>query len=260
MPSSATFKLLKFWGVKQLAASSAPDVESSQLAVTRTEPTGPEIEAKAEQLHELEQQVQRCEKCPLVARRTHVVFGEGDPAADVAFVGEAPGFEEDRQGRPFVGKAGQLLNDIITKGMGLKREDVYICNVLKCRPPGNRTPSPEETVSCSPYLFQQLQIIRPKVIIALGSPAVKTLLDTKKSITELRGRFYDYHTNGPLSGEEPIKLMPTFHPAYLLRNPAAKAKVWDDIKKVLAYLGLPIPTRKTQASPQADSGRADPRK
>jgi len=202
------------------------------------------VQRKRKKLEDLERQAQPCSKCPLHADRTHMVFGEGHPDARIVFVGEAPGFEEDRQGRPFVGRAGQLLTDIITKGMGLNRSDVYICNVLKCRPPENRTPSAEEIVACSPLLFEQLKIIQPEVIIALGAPAAKTLLETKQSITRLRGQFFDYCVDGPFGGQHYAKLMPTFHPAYLLRNPAGKVKVWEDIKQVLNYLGLPIPTRR----------------
>jgi len=173
-----------------------------------------------------------------------LVFGEGNPDAEIVFVGEAPGFEEDKSGRPFVGRAGQLLTDILTKGMGIPREQVYICNVLKCRPPQNRTPQPQEIVACSPALFQQLRIIQPKVIIALGAPAAKTLLETQESISRIRGQFQDFRCGDP-NGEVFCPVMPTFHPAYLLRNPSAKAMVWEDIKKVLAYLKLPVPGKKS---------------
>lgn len=227
MGDVAAAKLLKFWGIKHLPVGEG------------TADGGD----KGARLAALKADVTTCAKCPLAAGRNKSVFGEGDANADIVFVGEAPGFEEDQQGRPFVGRAGQLLNDIITKGMGLRREDVYICNVLKCRPPQNRTPSPEEIVACCPYLYEQLRLIRPKIIVALGSPAAKTLLDTKLSITRLRGQFHDFYPDGPMTGE-PIRLMPTFHPAYLLRNPSAKAKVWEDIKKVLGALGLAIPTKK----------------
>lgn len=168
-----------------------------------------------------------CERCPLSGTRKTVVFGEGDPEAGLVFVGEAPGAEEDKQGRPFVGRAGQLLTKII-EAMGMRREQVYICNVLKCRPPGNRTPAADEIGKCSPVLFEQLAIIRPKVVCALGGPATKTLLSTKEGITRLRGRFFRY-------GDVP--LMPTFHPAYLLRKPWDKPKVWEDMKKLRAFLG-----------------------
>jgi len=180
----------------------------------------------AEKLARLAASAAGCARCGLAATRGRVVFGEGDPEAKIVFVGEAPGAEEDKTGRPFVGRAGQLLTKII-QAMGLKRADVYICNVLKCRPPGNRTPAPEEIHQCSPYLREQLAVIRPKVVAALGAPATRTLLDTKEGISKLRGRLFWYRG---------IPLMPTFHPAYLLRNPHDKGKVWDDMKKLVKFL------------------------
>jgi DNA polymerase len=168
-----------------------------------------------------------CTRCKLHKGRKNIVFGEGNPNAALVFVGEGPGQDEDEQGRPFVGAAGQLLTDIIVKGMQLKREDVYICNIVKCRPPGNRNPEPDEIMACEPFLIKQLQAIRPKIIIGLGNVAVKTLLKTKEGITSLRGAWKSY---------QGIPLMPTFHPAYLLRTPSDKRLVWDDIKKVLAEL------------------------
>ncbi|MCK9418498.1 MAG: uracil-DNA glycosylase [Nitrospirae bacterium] len=169
-----------------------------------------------------------CTRCKLHKGRKNLVFGEGDPNAALVFVGEGPGQEEDLQGRPFVGAAGQLLTDIIVKGMQLKREDVYICNIVKCRPPGNRNPEPDEIEACEPFLIKQLQAINPQVIIGLGNVAVKTLLKTKEGITSLRGNWKTY---------QGIPLMPTFHPAYLLRTPSDKRLVWDDIKKVMAEMG-----------------------
>ena len=168
-----------------------------------------------------------CTRCKLCKGRKTIVFGEGDPDAVLVFVGEGPGQEEDQQGRPFVGAAGQLLTDIIVKGMKLNREDVYICNIVKCRPPDNRNPEPDEIEACEPFLIKQLQAIRPGVIVALGNVAVKTLLKTKEGITKLRGTWRTY---------QGIPLMPTFHPAYLLRNPSDKKLVWEDIKKVLAEM------------------------
>lgn len=168
-----------------------------------------------------------CTRCKLCKGRKNIVFGEGDPDAMLVFVGEGPGQEEDQQGRPFVGAAGQLLTDIIVKGMKLNREDVYICNIVKCRPPGNRNPEPDEVEACEPFLIKQLQAIKPGVIVALGNVAVKTLLKTKEGITKLRGTWKTY---------QGIPLMPTFHPAYLLRNPSDKKLVWEDIKKVLTEM------------------------
>jgi len=154
------------------------------------------------------------------------------------FIGEAPGADEDKQGEPFVGRAGQLLTQIIEAGMKLKRSEVYIANILKCRPPGNRNPAPEEVETCSPYLIRQIELIQPKVIVALGSFAAQMLLGTKTGITRLRGEFQDCNVAGlnfPQHKKLPV-VMPTFHPAYLLRNPNAKRDVWEDIKKVLAFL------------------------
>ena len=179
---------------------------------------------KAETLEELREAIGDCRRCKLWSGRTHLVFGVGNPKAKLMFIGEGPGRDEDMQGEPFVGRAGQLLTDIITKGMGLKREDVYIANVVKCRPPENRNPEPDEVASCEPFLKKQIDLVRPEIIIALGKFAVQTLLQSKVPITKLRGNWHSYHG---------IKLMPTFHPAYLLRNPADKKLVWEDIKKVI---------------------------
>lgn len=175
-------------------------------------------------LEELRDNIGDCRRCKLHSGRTHVVFGVGNPNAKLMFVGEGPGRDEDLKGEPFVGRAGQLLTDIITKGMGLAREDVYIANVVKCRPPQNRNPEADEVASCEPFLKKQIELIRPEIIVALGKFAVQTLLQSKVPITRLRGNWHTYMG---------IKLMPTFHPAYLLRNPADKKLVWEDIKKVM---------------------------
>lgn len=172
---------------------------------------------------ELRREVAGCTQCALAKTRKNVVFGDGNLSARIVFVGEAPGADEDEQGLPFVGRAGQLLTNII-KAMGLERKDVYICNILKCRPPGNRNPQPDEIRLCEPYLKRQLQLIAPQIICALGSFAAKTLLKTETPITALRGRFQTY------AG---IKLMPTYHPAYLLRNPSAKKQVWEDVQLIM---------------------------
>ncbi|MBN2191033.1 MAG: uracil-DNA glycosylase [Candidatus Aureabacteria bacterium] len=182
--------------------------------------------SEADNLDALKSAVDKCRKCSLGNLRKNAVFGEGNPEAGLMFIGEAPGSEEDLRGRPFVGRAGQLLTDIITKGMGLRREDVFIANILKCRPPENRNPLPEEIICCEPYLLKQIEFIKPKVICALGNFAAQTLLKTREGITKIRGRFFDYRG---------IKLMPTFHPAYLLRNYSRKNReyVWEDVKKIL---------------------------
>jgi uracil-DNA glycosylase len=176
-----------------------------------------------EELKKIHQGMKACQLCPLGKTRKNLVFGEGNPYAQIVFVGEAPGADEDEQGLPFVGRAGQLLTKII-EAMGLTRKDVYICNILKCRPPGNRNPLPNEIELCEPFLKNQLQIISPRVICALGTFAAQTLLKTQIPITALRGRFQSY---------EGIKLMPTYHPAYLLRNPSAKKFVWEDVQMMM---------------------------
>lgn len=177
-------------------------------------------------MEDVKQELGDCQRCPLGKLRTNLVFGEGNPKSGLVFVGEAPGGDEDIQGRPFVGRAGQLLTRII-EAMGLKRKDVYICNILKCRPPGNRNPRPEEINACEPFLIKQLKVINPRVICALGTFASHTLLKTDVPITALRGKFHAYHG---------IQLMPTYHPAYLLRNPGAKKQVWEDVQKIMRLL------------------------
>ena len=186
-------------------------------------------------------EVRQCRKCELLVERTNAVPGEGNPRTRIMFVGEAPGADEDAQGRPFVGRAGQLLDKII-EACGLKREEVFIGNVLKCRPPDNRDPRPEEIVNCLPYLQRQIEVIDPEVIVALGAHAARTLLNTNKPIGELRGQFHEYF---PGLGRPPIKLMATYHTAFLLRSytPENRRRVWEDMKKVLAEIGLPVPDR-----------------
>jgi len=175
-------------------------------------------------LLDLKERIKDCQKCPLAKTRTHLVFGAGDEHAKLMFVGEAPGRDEDLQGEPFVGKAGQLLTKIINS-IGLKRTDVYIANILKCRPPGNRNPEPYEIAMCQKYLLKQISIIKPKIICALGKFAAQTLLNNQQPISQLRGRFFEYMD---------AKLIPTFHPAYLLYNPNEKKLVWQDMKKIKA--------------------------
>lgn len=186
-------------------------------------------------LESIREEMGDCTRCKLSGGRKNIVFGEGDPKAAIVFVGEGPGFEEDQQGRPFVGDAGQLLTDIIVKGMKLKRDDVYICNIVKCRPPGNRNPEPDEVETCIGFVKKQIRAISPKVIVTLGNVPTQNLLNTKQGITKIRGTWQTY---------EGIPLMPTFHPAYLLRSPGEKGKVWQDIKLVLEKLGISIPEKK----------------
>ena len=181
---------------------------------------------EGETFADIHMDVGECLRCPLHKSRTKIVHSEGNAKARLMFVGEAPGADEDASGRPFVGRAGQLLNKII-EAIGLKREDVFIGNVNRCRPPQNRTPTHEEAATCKPFLLREIAILRPDVIVVLGNTAMKNLLDTKEGITKLRGHFMDY---------KGIKVMPTFHPAYLLRDPSKKRETWEDMKKVREYL------------------------
>lgn len=198
--------------------------------------TGGESPSKQERpnLEELRAELGDCRRCKLCdLGRSNIVFGVGDPNADVLFAGEGPGYHEDRQGEPFVGKAGELLDRMIS-AMGLTRERVYICNVVKCRPPNNRDPEPDEIIACQPFLHAQVRGIQPKVIVTLGRFASQTLLNSQSSMGRMRGRFHEYLG---------IKLMPTWHPAYLLRTPARKREAWNDLQMVMKELGLAAPGR-----------------
>jgi uracil-DNA glycosylase family 4 len=186
-------------------------------------------------LQQISSELKNCTRCKLCEKRKTVVVGEGNPRARLVFVGEGPGEQEDIQGRPFVGKAGQLLDKMIG-AMGLSREDVMILNVVKCRPPGNRNPEPDEIEACSPFLYRQLDAIQPEVIVALGKFAAQTLLKTEERISSLRGRFHALP-------KRDTKLMPTFHPAFLLRNPESKREAWEDLKKVADALALELPKK-----------------
>lgn len=220
---------------------SAVDVAQDQKPSAVNDMTS---QQKAVALAEIdEKEVRVCTKCPLSQTRTNTVFGEVNPDADLVFVGEAPGADEDACGRPFVGRAGELLSKMI-HAMGLTRDDVFICNTVKCRPPGNRPPAPEEASACWDYLIRQLQIIQPRVIVTLGNPATKGLLMTKVGITRLRGNWQQLPDLG--EGLAGIPVMPTFHPAYLLRNYSvdARGKVWSDLQAVMESLGLELPKRK----------------
>jgi uracil-DNA glycosylase len=182
-----------------------------------------------ETLEDIRRDLGDCRRCKLASTRTNIVFGEGNPKAELMFVGEGPGADEDATGRPFVGRAGQLLTKMI-EAIDLKREDVYIANVVKSRPPGNRAPEADEVKACIPFLFRQIEAIRPKLIVALGNPAMQALLDTKIGITKMRGQLQDYPRVSA------IKVLPTFHPAYLLRSPDKKREAWEDLKMVRAFL------------------------
>ena len=198
----------------------------ARRAITAEEQITPE---KALRL--IREDLGECTRCPLHKQgRKQIVFGVGNPRADIMFVGEGPGADEDQQGEPFVGRAGQLLNNMIT-AMGIRREDVYIANVVKCRPPGNRTPEREECDTCSPFLLRQIAVVNPKIVVALGAVAAKTLLGVNDAMVNMRGRIYDFKNT---------KLAVTYHPAYLLRDPRQKKETWKDLQMVMKYLGMPI--------------------
>jgi DNA polymerase len=191
------------------------------------------IKDKPAALKLIREDIGDCTRCRLHKGRTNLVFGVGNVDADIMFVGEGPGADEDAKGEPFVGRAGQLLNNMIS-AMGIKREDVYIANVVKCRPPGNRTPEKDECDTCSPFLVQQIDVVKPKVIVALGAVAAKNLLAVSDSMANLRGRWYDFRNS---------KLIVTYHPAYLLRDPRQKKETWKDLQMVMKYLGLKAPAK-----------------
>jgi len=201
-------------------------------------PSGPSLfeavdKVKDDSLLKIREDLGECTRCKLHKGRNKIVFGDGNPKAQLVFVGEGPGADEDAQGLPFVGRAGKLLTQMI-EAMGLQRKDVYICNVVKCRPPENRAPEPDEVSACSPFLMRQIDSIHPKVIVCLGATAAKTILNTTRGISQFRGEWLDWRGH---------KLMATYHPAYLLRNPPAKADVWKDLQKVMAELGLQLPKK-----------------
>jgi uracil-DNA glycosylase len=201
-------------------------------------PPGPSLfeavdKVKDDTLLKIREDLGECTRCKLHKGRNKIVFGDGDPKAQLVFVGEGPGADEDAQGLPFVGRAGKLLTQMI-EAMGLQRKDVYICNVVKCRPPENRAPEPDEVSACSPFLIRQIDSIHPRVIVCLGATAAKTILNTTRGISQFRGEWLDWRGH---------KLMATYHPAYLLRNPPAKADVWKDLQKVMAELGLQLPKK-----------------
>jgi len=211
-------------------------------AEVRTYPAGgetppspePAREASLARLEALREEASRCTACPLHEGRKNSVFADGDPKASLMFIGEGPGRDEDLQGLPFVGRAGRLLTDIIEKGMGLRRAEVYIANVVKCRPPQNRTPTPEEREACGPFLIEQIRCVHPRALVALGATAARYLLATEAPMRRLRGRIHML---------EGIPLVVTWHPAYLLRRPEAKRETWEDIQRVMRILGLSAPRR-----------------
>jgi uracil-DNA glycosylase len=256
----AYVEAIRVWGVQHIPADQAPDrksldpngaqalrppapspahigtdrppVPSTAFADAQEKPLPlePSLDAFSRlSLPELEAMAKQCTACRLHGGRTHVVFGVGNPHAELMFVGEAPGRDEDLQGEPFVGRAGQLLTRIV-EAIGMKRQDVYIANVIKCRPPNNRNPEQDEIAHCEPYLIRQIALVQPRLLVALGTFAAQTLLKTKLPISQLRGRFHTY---------QGVKLMPTFHPAFLLRNPERKRAVWEDMQMVQRELRQP---------------------
>jgi len=216
---------------KQKTLSDIPAPEVQRTAAQAPDPVAA--------LAAIREDIGECTRCRLHKGRNQIVFGVGDPKAELMFIGEAPGADEDMQGLPFVGRAGQLLTNMIA-AMGLRREYVYIANIIKCRPPGNRMPERDECETCSPYLMRQIATIRPKVIVALGAVAAKTLLAINAPMSELRGNWYDFtpQVEKHLRPEEPEKLAVTYHPAFLLRDPRQKKETWKDLQMVMKYLGL----------------------
>ena len=214
------------------------DIRRVETALVPSPETGPApslpiINDKSAALTEIRDDIGDCTRCRLHKGRTKLVFGVGNENADIMFVGEGPGADEDKQGEPFVGRAGQLLNNMIS-AMGIRREDVYIANVVKCRPPENRTPEKDECDTCSPFLLRQIEVIQPRMIVALGAVAAKNLLGVNDSMANLRGKIYDFRGT---------KLVVTYHPAYLLRDPRQKAEAWKDLQMVMRELGMGVPKK-----------------
>ncbi len=226
VPTSSAAMRAKLQASAPAPVAPLPVVKSASLFEA-----GPRVENDT--LERIREDIGDCKRCRLCQQRNKIVFGSGSARADLVFVGEGPGRDEDIQGLPFVGRAGKLLTQMI-EAMGLKREDVYICNVVKCRPPENRAPEPDEMDTCSPFLYRQLAVIKPKAVVCLGAIAFQALYGAKQSISRLRGQWLEFRG---------IPMMATYHPAYLLRNPNAKGEVWEDLKKVMVHLGLKVPAR-----------------
>src|ERR1700751_243521 len=221
--------------------TATPNVASIPVVPVLPVATGPLLfegsgRVAGETLLSVREDLGECTRCNLHKTRNKIVFGDGSAKAQLVFVGEGPGADKDAQGLPFVGRAGKLLTQMI-EAMGLQRSDVYICNVVKCRPPGNRQPESDEVQKCSPFLFRQLDVLQPKVIVCLGATAAQTLLQTNRSISHFRGQWMDFRG---------YKMLATYHPAYLLRNPAAKGEVWKDLQKVMGELGLEVKKNKAK--------------
>ena len=237
-------------GPRKAAAVAMPVVEENIFDVIALKPEQ-SVSDPVRALKIIREDLGDCTRCVLHKQgRKQIVFGVGNPAAELMFVGEGPGADEDAQGEPFVGRAGQLLNNMI-KAMGIKREQVYIANIVKCRPPGNRTPERDECATCSPFLMRQIAVIKPKVVVALGAVAAKTLLAMNASMMQLRGRFYDFRPAGIRNNDrssdpnwDGCKLAVTYHPAFLLRDPRQKGEAWKDLQMVMKELGMKAPGRQ----------------
>lgn len=236
-PEAAAGASAALAGPAHRASATPPPAQSRQAAQPMRVSTGFSLfeeRIENDSLERIRSDIGDCTRCKLHKARTNIVFGVGNAKAELVFVGEGPGHDEDVQGEPFVGRAGKLLTQMI-EAMGLQRPDVYICNVVKCRPPENRLPERDEIETCSPFLMRQLAVVQPKVICCLGACSAQTLLETNQGISRFRGEWFDYRG---------AKLIATYHPAYLLRNPAAKSEVWKDLQKIMAFLGLkPKPRR-----------------
>lgn len=224
--------------LRYLVQSGWSGFDCTQRCFTVMENWGQAPVSSQETLEDIRADLGDCRRCKLWTKRNNIVFGTGDPGARLVFVGEGPGYDEDQQGEPFVGAAGRLLTRII-EATGLTRDQVYICNIIKCRPPGNRNPEADEIETCSPFLKRQLKAIAPDYICALGTFAAQTILESHDSISRLRGRLHDCMG---------IKVIPTYHPAYLLRNPDKKRDVWEDMKLLMQAMGLPLPQKRKPAS------------
>ena len=239
---------------KKAAAVAMPVVEESIFEVIAPKPEQ-SVSDPVKALKIIREDLGDCTRCALHKQgRKQIVFGVGNPKAELMFVGEGPGADEDTQGEPFVGRAGQLLNNMI-KAMGIEREQVYIANIVKCRPPGNRQPERDECETCSPFLMRQIAVVKPKVIVALGATAAKTLLAMNSSMIQLRGRFYDFKPTGIRNNDcsndpewEECKLAVTYHPAFLLRDPRQKSEAWKDLQMVMKELGMKAPAKSIQQS------------
>jgi uracil-DNA glycosylase len=241
--SSSTFQSEPREEMAARKSAVPPAVPANLVSIASSPELGVQDPAAALKL--IREDIGDCTRCKLHQGRNKIVFGVGNPHAELMFVGEGPGADEDAQGEPFVGRAGQLLNNMI-KAMGLRREDIYIANIVKCRPPGNRQPERDECETCSPFLMRQIAAIKPKVMVALGATAAKNLLAINAPMTELRGRWYDFKPAGSDPSWPGARLAVTYHPAFLLRDPRQKGEAWKDLQMVMKYLGIEPPKKAAE--------------